>query len=79
MLDAPEILRSAQLHHFEATQRPRVAAALDPQSRLETDEIGGGADVLRGHRSRLTHEEQDGNKLACGKRQKRPGSDFQRL
>ena len=76
MLDASEILSAAQLHHFEATQGPRIAAAgaLDPEGSLETNEIGGGTDVLGGHRSRLTHEEQDGNKVTCGKRAKRqPG------
>lgn len=74
MLEASQILGPAELYNVEAAQRSRVAAAraLDFEGRLESNEIGSRADVLRGHPRRVTHEEQDRNKEACGNRAKRP-------
>ena len=81
MLETAEVVSPAKLRQVKSAHRPRVAAAgaLDPKGRFEPNEIGGGADVFGGHGSRLTHEEQDGNKVTCGKRAKAAGSDFQRL
>jgi hypothetical protein len=72
MLQAAQVLSSATLSHLEAAHRSRVTTArtLDLQSCLEANEIGGRTDMLGGHRNRVTHEEQDGNKRSCGKRAK---------
>ena len=81
MLEPPQILRSAQLHDVEAAHRPRVATAgaLDPERRLEADEIGSRADMLGGHDRSLTHEEHNRNTGACGKRGRSFPSELQRL
>jgi hypothetical protein len=75
MLEAPEILSSAKLRDIEAAHCPRVSAAraLDPEGRFEADEIGGRADMFRGHFRRVTRKEQNRNNVACGKRAKGGG------
>ena len=81
MLETAEVLSPAELHHIEATQRTRVAAAraLDLQRSLKTHKIGGSADVFDGHRCRVTSGEQKRNTEACGNRAKTGRSDFERL
>jgi hypothetical protein len=61
MLEAAEVLSSAKLRDVEAAHRPGVAAAraLDPRGRFEADEIGGRADMFRGHLRRVAHREQN--------------------
>ena len=72
MLEAAEILSSAKLRDVEAAHCPGVATAraLDPKGRFEADEIGGRADMLRGHFRRVTRREQSRNSPACGNRAK---------
>jgi hypothetical protein len=76
MLQASQILGSAELHNLKAAHGPGVAAAraLYLEGRLETHEIGSRADVFGGHAGLVTHEEQEGNKAACGNRAQTPAA-----
>ena len=60
VLNELELLRTAQLHHVEATQRVRVSAgvALSSKRRLEPDKIRSRANVLGGHGVGLGRTEQ---------------------
>jgi hypothetical protein len=51
MLDAPQVLRTAELHNVISAQSPGIAAvcAFNPESSLETNKIGSRADMLGGH------------------------------
>jgi len=81
LLETAEVLGPAQLHDVEAGQGARVpaASALDPEGRLEADEVGSRADVFCGHAARVTLKEQYGNKQGRGNRAKRAGSEARRL
>ena len=72
MLEPAEIVSSTKLCNVEAAHGPGVAAAraLDPQSRFEANEIGGRADMFRGHLRRVTRKERNRNIIACKMMQK---------
>ena len=63
MLEAPQVLGSAELHYVKAAKGPAIPAgcAFDFEGGFEADEVGCRADMFGGHAVEICRAERLGN------------------